>query len=107
MTLPVANREYVIITKTLKNHTFHLEKYTGKCDGEYADGIHWLFFDVARVKTPYHVKPIKIFTIWDEYIEITEMNKILEKAKQARQNMEKRSLNIVLKRLVNENFEWS
>ncbi len=106
MTLPVANREYIIITNTLKRHSFRIEKYTGKCDGEYADGIHWLFFDVARVNTPYHVKPIKIFTKWDEYLELTEMKKISEKGKKARQQMEKRSLDMVLKRLVNEHFEW-
>ena len=102
----LVNHEYVIITKTLKHNTFHIEKYTGKCEGAYAGGIDWLFFDVARVNTPYHVKPVKIFTIWDEYIEITEMNKILEKARQARENMEKRTLNMVLKRLVNEEFQW-
>ena len=106
MTLPVPNREYIIITKTLKRHRFHIEKYTGKCDGEYADGIHWLFFDVARVKTPYHVKPVKIFTKWDQYLEITEMNEISKKAKRSRENMEKRSLDMVLKQLVNEHFEW-
>lgn len=99
MNLPVAGHEYVIITKTL-------EKYTGKCDGEYADGIHWLFLDVARVKTPYHVKPLRIFTKLDEYLELIEMNKISKKGKKARQQMEKRSLDILLKRLVNENFEW-
>ena len=106
MTLPVAGREYVIITKTLKNHTFYVEKYTGKCDGAYAGGIDWLFFDIARVKTPYDVKPLRIFTKWDEYIELTEMNKISKKSIKARQQMEKRSLDMVLKRLVNEHFEW-
>ena len=76
MTLPVAGREYVIITKTLKTHTFNVEKYTGKCDGAYAGGIDWLFLDIARVKTPYDVKLMRIFTKWDEYLELTEMNKI-------------------------------
>ena len=104
--IPAVGNEYVIITKTLKHNTFHIEKYTGKCEGAYAGGIDWLFFDVARVNTPYYVKPVKIFTIWDEYIEITEMNKISKKGKKARQQMEKRSLDMVLKRLVNEHFEW-
>jgi hypothetical protein len=106
MPLPVAGREYVIITKTLKNHTFNVEKYTGKCEGAYAGGIDWLFFEVARVKTPYDVKLMKIFTKWDEYLELTEMNKISKKGRKSRQQMEKRSLNMVLKRLVNEHFEW-
>ena len=106
MTLPVAGHEYVIITKTLNHNTFYVEKYTGKCEGAYAGGIDWLFFDIARVKTPYDVKPLRIFTKWDEYLELTEMNKISKKGKKARQQMEKRSLDMVLKRLVNEHFEW-
>lgn len=106
MILPVEGKEYVIITKTLKHNILCVEKYTGKCAGAYAGGIDWLFFDVARVNTPYDVKPAKIFTIWDQYLEITEMNKISKKGRKARQQMEKRSLDIVLKRLVNENFEW-
>jgi hypothetical protein len=100
------DHEYVIITKTVKNNKIYTEKYTGKCEGAYAGGIDWLFFDVARVKTPYHVKPLRIFTKWDEYIELTEMNKISEKGKKARQTMEQRSLNMVLKRLINEQFQW-
>jgi hypothetical protein len=106
MTLPVAGHEYVIITKTIKHNTFYVEKYTGKCEGEYADGIHWLFFDIARVKSPYDVKPLRIFTKWDEYLELTVMNEISKKGKKARQQMEKRSLDIVLKQLINETFEW-
>jgi hypothetical protein len=103
---PVTNDEYVIITKALKDNRFHIEKYTGKCYGAYAGGIDWLFVDVARVKTPYHVKPLRIFTKWDEYLELTEMNKISEKGKNARQTMEQRSLNMVLKMLINEQFQW-
>jgi hypothetical protein len=33
--------------------------------------------------------------------------KIRENAKKARQQMEERSLNMILKRLINEQFEWS
>jgi hypothetical protein len=33
--------------------------------------------------------------------------KIRDNAQQAREKMEQRSLNIILKRLVNEHFEWS
>jgi hypothetical protein len=106
MPTPVANHEYIIITKTLRRDTFHIEKYTGKCEGAYAGGIDWLFFDVARVKTPYHVKPLRIFTKWDEYLELTEMKKISEKGKKARQTMEQRSLSMVLKKLINEQFQW-
>jgi hypothetical protein len=106
MPIPVANHEYVIITKTLIHNTFHIEKYIGKCEGAYAGGIDWLFVNVARVKTPYHVKPCKIFSKWDEYYHLKEMRTLIENAKLARHNMEKRALNIILKRLVNEDFQW-
>ena len=106
MSYPIPDHEYIIITKTLKHNKFHVEKYTGKCEGAYAGCIDWLFFDVARVKTPYDVKPIRIFTKWDEYYELSEMRTLIDNAKKARENMEKRSLDMVLKRLVNENFEW-
>jgi hypothetical protein len=36
-----------------------------------------------------------------------DVEEIRENGKKARQNMEQRALNIVLKRLVNETFEWS
>ena len=106
MTLPVAGHEYVIITKTIKHNTFYVEKYTGKCQGAYTDGIHWLFFDVARVKSPYDVKSLRIFTKWDEYLELNQMIIILHNGKKARDNMEKRASNMILKRLINEHFEW-
>jgi hypothetical protein len=35
-----------------------------------------------------------------------DLEEIIEKGKKARQNMEQRSLNMVLKRLVNEEFQW-
>lgn len=35
-----------------------------------------------------------------------DIEQIIENGKKARQAMEQRSLNMVLKRLVNENFEW-
>jgi hypothetical protein len=49
---------------------------------------------------------MKIFTKWDEYYDLKEMRTLIENAKLARQNMEKRSLNIILKQLVNEEFQW-
>jgi len=35
-----------------------------------------------------------------------DIEQIIENGKKARQSMEKRALDIILKRLVNENFEW-
>ena len=105
MTLPLVNHNYVVITKTMINNTYHIEKYTGTCYGAFIGGDDWVFCDVARVRSPYHVKRSKTFSRWDEYLELTEMNKISEKGKKARQTMEQRSLNIILKRLINEEFQ--
>lgn len=104
MIFPVLNRKYIIITKNNQNN--HIEKYTGKCVVSYNKDKNWLFFDVARLKPPYDVKPCKIFTIWDQFCDISEIKLIKERAKNARQYMEKRALDKILKRLINENFEW-
>lgn len=106
MVFPVTNREYTIITKIQINHKIHIEKYTGKCIGGYNRGIHWIFFDVSRVKSPYHVKHSKIFTIDDEFCDMRQIKLINERAKNARHDMEKRALDLILKRLINEHFEW-
>jgi hypothetical protein len=100
------DHEYVIITKIVKNNKIYTEKYTGKCQGSYVGEINWLFFDVARVKTPYDVKLLRIFTKWDEYFDLSGMKTLIENSKKARETMENRALNIILKRLVNEEFQW-
>lgn len=43
------------------------------------------------------------FSVDDKFYDVEE---IRDNAKKARQQLEKRSLNMVLKRLVNEQFEW-
>lgn len=103
---PIANHEYIVITKTKIDNKFHIEKYTGKCYGCYAGGIDWLFCDVARVKTPYDVKPCKIFSKWDEYYDLSEMKILVNNSKKARETMEKRALDMILNKLVNEEFRW-
>lgn len=52
---------------------------------------------------PEKLKNIAVFTPNDIFYDLEE---IRENGKKARQRMEKRALNIVLKRLVNETFEW-
>jgi hypothetical protein len=106
MTLPLVNHNYVVITKTWIDNTYHVEKYTGTCYGAFIGGDDWVFCDVARVKTPYDIKRSKTFSRWDEYLELSQMNKLIKKARSARDNMEKRALNIILKRLINEEFQW-
>ena len=41
-----------------------------------------------------------------KYYDYNNVEEIREKSKRARQQMEQRSLNMILKRLVNEEFQW-
>lgn len=43
------------------------------------------------------------FGVDDKFYDVEE---IKENAQKAKQKMEKRALNMILKRIVNENFEW-
>lgn len=53
--------------------------------------------------TPRKIKPNAVFYLTDIVYDLEE---IKENGQRARQTMEKRSLDMVLKRLVNEHFEW-
>jgi hypothetical protein len=65
-----------------------------------------LFMNVARINRQYHVISYKIFSKWDEYYDLKGMKSLIENARTARQTMEKRSLDMILKRLINEEFQW-
>ena len=55
------------------------------------------------MRKPRKIKPNSVFTSNDIVYDLEE---IRENGKKARQTMEQRALDIVLKRLVNETFEW-
>jgi hypothetical protein len=103
------DEEYIIITKTKYKNKISVKTYRGICYGTYSN-TDCLFANVSRVNKPYDiqyaVKPVKIFTKYDQYIELNQMRTILDNAKTAKQNMETRALNMILKKLVNEHFEW-
>lgn len=101
--VPIPNHEYLIITNKSK---LNEKKYTGKCMGDYPGRNEWLFWHVSRVKSPYDVKSGRIFSIHDEFYDLTQMKKVLDDAQHARQSMEKRALKQILNRLINETFEW-
>lgn len=46
------------------------------------------------------------FSFFSKHFDFYDLEEIRDNAKKAKENMEKRALNIILKRLVNENFEW-
>ena len=111
-------RTYVV---EIPYHTFtryNGKTYTafgkGRYKGEYAKGPrHYYLWDVTvylrntnisftRDDVDYlgalSLDSNNIFHDWEE---------IREKSKRARQQMEQRSLNMILKKLVNEEFQWS
>ena len=45
------------------------------------------------------------FMHWDHFYNL-DIDSIREKSRMAKEAMEKRALNTILKRIVNENFEW-
>ena len=105
------DEEYIIITKTKYKNKILVKTYTGTCFGSSSgNNIYCLFADVACINKPYDkkypVKLLKMFSKWDQYIELSKMKIIVNNAKIARQNMEKRALDSILKKLVNETFEW-
>jgi len=110
-------RTYVV---EIPYHTFtryNGKRYTafgkGTYKGEYAKGPrHYYLWDVTVYLRNTNIR----FTREDEYYlgalsldsnnTFYDWEEIREKAQKARQQMEQRSLNIILKKLVNEEFKW-
>lgn len=100
----------------IKNYKYVVEKDNEKCIGTYKGPNHnfvnnkfYILWDVtmhlkmAKIVTQeIHLK-MAIFDINDKFYCITT---IKEKAKHARQKMEKRALDKILKQLVNDDFKW-
>lgn len=109
------NRIYVV---EIPYHTFTRHqgnRYTafgkGIYRGEYGKGKHYYLWDVTVYLRGTHIT----FTRDDvDYLgallldsnDIYDLEEIRDKSRKARQTMEHRSLNMILKRLVNEHFEW-
>ena len=104
------NEDYIIITRTIYKNKNQVKIYSGIYYGDYYSSQQYLFGNVGRVNKPYNVKyaikPLKIFSQSDQYIKFYKMQQILEKSKEAKENMEKRALNTILKKLINEEFYW-
>jgi hypothetical protein len=62
---------------------------------------HYSFW--SRKKPPKKLNGTAFFSSSDTFYDLEE---IRENGKKARQNMEQRALDIILKQLVNENFQW-
>ena len=103
------NKIYAVETKT----RLCIGTYKGYCFDE--DDKLYILTDVMQkmkpkkatfsyfMRTPRKIKPNAVFGSKDIVYDLEE---IKENGQRARQAMEKRSLDMVLKRLVNEHFEW-
>lgn len=97
---------------------YAVESRTRLCIGTYIgrvfdDEEEYVLKDVIQKNKPFvsyimrkprKIKPNAVFT---SKVIVYDLEEIRENGQRARQNMEKRSLDMILKRLVNENFEWS
>ena len=96
---------------------YAVESRTRLCIGTYIgrvfdDEEEYILKDVIQKNKPFvsyfmrkprKIKPNAVFT---SKVIVYDLEEIRENGKKARQAMEHRALNIVLKRLVNEHFEW-
>jgi hypothetical protein len=97
--------------------TYAVESRTRLCIGTYVgrvfdDEEDYVLKDVIQKNKPFvsyfmrkprKIKHTSVFTPNDIVYDLEE---IMENGKKARQTMEQRALNTILKRIVNENFEW-
>lgn len=98
------HKEYIIITfdtNQIFKATFYHCDHNDHChhcdDTEY--NIYNYYFTHNNTKF--------IFTEFDYYYDVEEFKcEIKRSAEKARQQMEQRSLNMILKRIVNEEFQW-
>jgi hypothetical protein len=110
---PIWGRKYLIVS----TNELYTEIFSGTCYGQYCEQPYYYFKDVLCIdqyNTTFNnkVEDNKLFSANDKFYDIAKIKYvedsklIVNKAKMARQNMEKRALDIVLKRIINETFEW-
>jgi hypothetical protein len=96
---------------------YAIESRTRLCIGTYIgcvfdDEDDYILKDVVQKNKPFvsyimrKPRKIKHSAVFGPNDIVYDLEEIREKGKQARLAMEQRSLNIILKRLVNEHFQW-
>jgi hypothetical protein len=113
------NKRYLVETK---NKNYYIGEYKERIMDSHGYVMYYILDNVTYYYTNYYndyynedypsrlrkTKPEKLktdafFSPTDTFYDLEEMR---EKGRQARLAMEQRALDIVLKRLVNEHFEW-
>lgn len=105
------NKKYAVIS----NDILYIGTYTGRVDYEGEDYSEYFLSDVTKQYTSryfskYNLRNKAIKQKYPMGFELDrkfyDLEKIRENGKNAIESMEQRSLNIILKRLVNEDFTW-
>ena len=97
--------------------TYAVESRTRLCIGTYIGRIFedeedFVLNDVIQKNKPFvsyimrKPRKIKPYAVFTTTVIVYDLEEIKENGKQAREAMEQRALNLVLKQLVNEHFEW-
>jgi hypothetical protein len=94
-------------------HETFIGTYRGDISNRYFPPFRNLLWDVkVRIKNKSHIIKSISQPILVQYVSINkndivyDLDKIKHSAKKSIESFEQRTLNIILKRLVNENFEW-
>ena len=108
----ILNKKYAVI---LKDSLF-IGRYSGRVDYEGENYSEHFLRNVTRQRTSRYFSKynLKNKAIKQKYpfgfdidTKFYDLEQIKENGKKARQSMEQRTLNILLKRIVNEDFQWS
>jgi hypothetical protein len=110
----ILNKKYAVMSSSSRD-ILYIGAYSGRVDYEGENYSEYFLKDVTRQHmsrffSKYNLRNKAIKQQYRMGFELDtkfyDLEEIRENGKKARQSMEQRSLNIILKRLVNENFEW-
>jgi len=109
--MELVNRTEYIMYLTAEKHDKLMNFYKGTFKGVHSIKNHLIFIDVVKTETErmhsnYSMTRHDIVFFPKNVYTFHDIKKVKENGKKAIQSMEKRSLDMVLKRLVNEHFEW-
>ena len=97
----IVNREYIIEIREPDKKEIYKGIYTHR--GTFSQSIHSHYNIFSNVTLNNRLMPLCMFYDRDIFYDLQE---IKDNSKKARQSFEQRSLDLILKRLVNEHFEW-
>ena len=96
------NKRYLVETRNKNRYIGVYKEFVKDAQGYI---MYYILDDVTKYRKskPEKLKSDAFFSPSDRFYDLEE---IREKGKQARQAMEQRALDMILKRVVNETFEW-